>query len=221
LQKQIMVRIRRVDHGSRRDEIMRICQLTLLAALPLLLPSIAWSADFATGQVAYDSGDYETALAEWRPLAEAGDADGQFGMGLLYGSGYGVELDDFQALKWYVLAAGQGHAKAQCNIAVMHANGWGVPQSDEEALKWYSLAAEQGVTPAQINVGRMYAGGFGAAEDKVQGHKWFSIAAELGDDDATYNRDILAATMSAEEIAESKRLTMEWLESNQSLLAKH
>ena len=200
---------------------MRICQLSLLAALSLLLSSIAWSADFATGRVAYDSGDYETALTEWRPLAEAGDADGQFGMGLLYGNGYGVELDDFQALKWYVLAAGQGHAKAQCNIAVMHANGWGVPQSDEEALKWYSLAAEQGVTPAQINVARMYAGGFGAAEDKVQGHKWFSIAAELGDDDATYNRDILAATMSAEEIAESNRLKNEWLESNQNLLAKH
>ena len=200
---------------------MRICQLTLLAALPLLLSSIVCSAAFATGQVAYDSGDYETALAEWRPLAEAGDADGQFGMGLLYGNGYGVELDDFQALKWYVLAAGQGHANAQCNIAVMHANGWGVPQSDEEALKWYSLAAEQGVTPAQINVGRMYAGGFGAAEDKVQGHKWFSIAAELGDDDATYNRDILAATMSAEELAESNRLKIEWLETHQSLLAKH
>jgi len=200
---------------------MRICQLTLLAALSLLLSSIAWSTDFATGQEAYNTGDYETALAEWRPLAKSGNADGQFGMGLLYGNGYGVELDDFQALKWYVLAAGQGHAKAQCNIAVMHANGWGVPQSDEEALKWYSLAAEQGVTPAQINVGRMYAGGFGVAEDKVQGHKWYSIAAELGDDDATFNRDILAATMSAEEIAESNRLTIEWLESNQSLLAKH
>ncbi len=200
---------------------MRICQLTLLAALPLLLSSIAWSTDFATGQEAYNTGDYESALAEWRPLAEAGDADGEFGMGLLYGNGYGVELDDFQALKWYVLAAGQGHAEAQCNIAVMHANGWGVPQSDEEALKWYSLAAEQGVTPAQINVGRMYAGGFGTFQDKVQGHKWFSIAAELGDNDAIFNRDILAATMSAEEIAESNRLKIEWLENNQSLLAKH
>jgi len=200
---------------------MRICQLTILAALPLLLSPIAWGADFATGQEAYDTGDYETALAEWLPLAEAGDADGQFGMGLLYGNGYGVELDDFQALKWYVLAAGQGHAKAQCNIAVMHANGWGVPQSDEQALKWYTLAAEQGVTPAQINVGRMYAGGFGAVQDKVQGHKWFSIAAELGDNDAIFNRDILAATMSAEEIAESNRLRIEWMEDHQSLQAKH
>ncbi len=200
---------------------MRICQLTLLAVLPLLLSSIAWSADFATGRVAYDSGDYETALTEWRPLADAGDADGQFGMGLLYGNGFGVALDDEQALKWYGLAASQGHAEAQCNIAVMHANGWGVPQSDEEALKWYGLAAEQGVTPAQINVGRMYAGGFGAAQDKVQGHKWFSIAAELGDDDAKFNRDILTATMSAEEIAAANRLRIEWLESYQSLLAKH
>ena len=58
---------------------MRICQLTILAALPLLLSPIAWGADFATGQEAYDTGDYETTLAEWRPLAEAGDADGQFG----------------------------------------------------------------------------------------------------------------------------------------------
>jgi TPR repeat protein len=200
---------------------MRICQMTFLAVLPLLLSSIAWSADFTTGQEAYNSGDYETALTEWRPLAEAGDADGQFGMGLLFGNGFGVALDDEQALKWYGLAASQGHAKAQCKLAVMHANGWGVPQSDEEAFIWYSLAAEQGVTPAQINVGRMYVGGFGVAQDKIQGHKWFSIAAELGDDDATFNRDILAEVMSAEEIAEANHLTIEWMESYQSLLARH
>jgi hypothetical protein len=200
---------------------MRICQTTFLAVLPLLLSSIAWSADFATGQEAYNSGDYETALTEWRPFAEAGDADGQFGMGLLYGNGFGVALDDEQALKWYGLAASQGHAEAQCNLAVMHANGWGVPQSDEEAFKWYGLAAEQGATSAQINVGRMYAGGFGVAQDKVQGHKWFSIATELGDDDATFNRDILAEVMSVEEIAEANRLTIEWMESYQSLLARH
>jgi TPR repeat protein len=195
--------------------------MSCLAGVLLLLSSSTWSADFATGKEAYDSGDYETALREWQPLAEADDADGQFGMGLLYGNGFGVVLDDEQALKWYGLAASQGHAEAQCNLAVMHANGWGVPQSDEEAFNWYSLAAEQGVTPAQINVGRMYAGGFGVAQDKVQGHSWFSIAAELGDDDATLNRDNLAALMSAEEIAEADRLTIEWMDSYQSLLAKH
>ena len=200
---------------------MSTCQATILAMLSLLLSPFAWSADLATAQEAYISGDYETALAEWQPLAEAGDADAQFGIGSLYGNGFGVDLDDEQALKWYGLAADQGQSEAQCNLAVMYANGWGVPQSDEEAFKWYSLAAEQGVTSAQINVGRMYTGGFGVAQDKVQGHKWFSIATELGDDDATFNRDILAEVMSAEEIAEANRLTIEWMESYQSLLAKH
>jgi TPR repeat protein len=200
---------------------MHICQITFLTVLPLLLSSITWSADFGTGQEAYNSGDYETALAEWHSLAESGDADGQFGMGLLYGNGFGVALDDEQALKWYGLAADQGHAEAQCNLAVMYANGWGVPQSDEEAFRWYSLAAEQGLAAAQINVGRMYAGGFGVAQDTVQGHKWYNIAADLGADDATFNRDILAATMSAEEVAEADRLTIEWMESHRSLLAKH
>ena len=190
---------------------MRICQTTLLAVLPLFLSSISWSADFATGQEAYDSGDYETALTEWQPLADAGDADGQFGMGLLYGNGFGVALDDEQALKWYGLAAGQGHAEAQCNLAVMYANGWGVPQSDEEAFKWYTLAAEQGVAAAQINVGRMYAGGFGVAQDKIMGHKWFNIAAT--NNDATAKRFILflEEIMDSEQIQEAEELAKEWL----------
>ena len=200
---------------------MRIFQKTFLAVLPLLVSSIAWSGDFARGQEAYNTGDYETALTEWRPLADAGDADGQFGMGLLYGNGFGVDLDDEQALKWYRLAANQRHAEAQCNLAVMHANGWGVPQSDEEAFKWYRLAAQQGVTSAQINVGRMYAGGFGVAQDKLQGYKWLTIAVDLGDTDAIFNRDNVAALMSEEEITAANRQTIEWMESYQNLLAKH
>jgi len=185
----------------------------------LLLWSIAGSADFTTGQDAYNTGDYETALAEWQPLADAGDADGQFGMGLLYGNGFGVALDDVQALKWYELAAGQGHAEAQCNIAIMYANGWGVLQSDAEAFKWYSLAAEQGVTPAQINIGRMYAGGFGVEQDKVQARKWLSVAIELGDDQAISNRDTLDQTMSDAEIAESNQAAIEWMGQHQGMLA--
>lgn len=198
---------------------MRSCQMAVLTVS--LLVSAGLRADFATGQAAYNAGDYETAIAEWLPLAESGDAGGQYGMGLLYGNGFGVDLDDEQALNWYGLAAAQGHAQAQCNLAVMHANGWGVPQSDEEAFKWYSLAAEQAVTAAQINLGRMYAGGFGVAMDKVQGHKWFSIAAELGDNDAKFNLDDLQATMSAEELAAANRLTIEWMERHQRMLAKH
>ena len=198
---------------------MRIRLTSILTVLSLILSSVSWSADFVKGQEAYSSGDYQAAITEWQPLAEEGHADSQFGMGLLYANGFGVPLDDAQALIWYRLAADQNHADAQCNLAVMHANGWGVPQNDAEAFKWYSLAAEQGVTAAQIGVAKMYFGGFGADQDNVQAHKWFSIASELGDYNAASKRDNLAEKMSADEIAEAGILADTWLESYQNLHA--
>jgi TPR repeat protein len=190
-----------------------------MVVLALILSPIGWGADFATGEDAYNSGDYETAITVWQPLAEAGDAAGQFGMGLLYANGFGVPLDDNEALKWYGLAAEQNHANAQCNIAVMHANGWGVPQSDAEAFKWYSLAAEQGVIEAQNALAKMYFGGFGAEKDRVQAHKWFSIAAELGDLNAASKRDDLTAKLSPDELAQAAEMASTWIANYQTLHA--
>jgi len=196
---------------------MRIRLTSILTVFPLLLSPVSWGAEIDKGQEAYNSGDYQTAIAEWQTPAEAGNAAGQFGMGLLYSNGFGVALDDAQALRWYQLAAEQNHADAQCNIAVMYANGWGVPQNDAEAFKWYSLAADQGVTLAQIAIAKMYLGGHGAAQDNVQAHKWFSIAAELGDYNAASRRDELAARMSADDIAAASLLAKTWMESYETL----
>lgn len=198
---------------------MRQRFLSHFLLLALCIAPLGWGADFAAGQRAYNSGDYETALTEWQPLADAGDADGQFGLGLLYANGFGVDLDDVQALHWYGLAAGQGHAQAQYNLAVMHANGWGVPQSDTEAFRWYILAAEQGVVEAQTAVGKMYLRGFGVEQDDVQAHKWFSIAAELGDFGAASDRDDLAGKMAPEKLAEATGLATSWLEAHPGLVA--
>lgn len=192
---------------------------TGVAVLSLIFSSTSWSADFATGHEAYSSGDHQTALTEWQPLAEEGHADAQFGLGLLYANGFGVPFDNEQALKWYLSAAEQGHAQAQCNLAVMHANGWGVPQNDEEAFNWYSLAAEQGVTQAQISLAKMYSRSFGDTQDKVQGYKWLTIASELGNTNAGFKRDSLGEKMSAEQISESDRLASLWMEGYQDLQA--
>ena len=201
--------------------LMHILTRTFLAVLPLILSPISWSADFAKGQSAYDSGDYETALTEWQLLAEEGDANGQFGLGLLHDNGFGVALDSLQAIKWYQSAAEQGHGEAQCNLAVMYENGWGVPQSDEEAFKWYSLAAEQGLVPAQYSLGKMYKSGFGVARDNVMAHMWLTIAYEMGNNSARFKRDTLVSKMSVEDIARSDDLAREWLDSYQNLQAQY
>ena len=93
----------------------------------------------------------------------------------------------------------------------MNANGWGVPQSDEGAFKWYSQAAESGFTTAQISLGKMYAIGFGAPQDNVQAHMWYNVASMLDDYNAEVERDEVARTMSAEDIAKAEELANAWM----------
>ncbi len=190
-----------------------------LAICGLLLTVFAWSGDAQNGLDAYNSTDYDTALTIWQPLAESGDADSQYGLGMMYGNGFGVEMDDAQAIKWYGMAAEQGHAGAQCNLAVMHQNGWGVPPDEDEAARLYALAAEQGVAEAMTALGRHFAMDYSEAYDPVQAYKWFSIATLLGDIDAGVKRDSVASKMTAEQIAEGNALVETWSSKHTKLLA--
>ncbi len=86
----------------------KLAGLALIAALcagvTLGLTAPAW-AGFDEGVAAYDRGDYATAIREWRPLAEQGNADAQFFLGFMYYKGRGVPQDYAQAHMWYNLAA--------------------------------------------------------------------------------------------------------------------
>lgn len=192
---------------------MRHLRQKLYVPILLVIGNSAVAADYQKGFDAYSEGDYTIALAEWRPIAEEGDAGGQFGLGLLYSNGWGVDLNDDEALKWYELAAGQGHGEAAYNLGVMNANGWGVPQSDDEAFKWYSIAADKGFTTAQVSLGKMYAIGFGAPLDTIQAHMWYNIAAILDDFNAEYERDELARMMSEEDIDTAVERANAWIAS--------
>ncbi len=78
----------------------------MLAAVLVLVAAPAW-ADLKAGVEAYHRGDYATALTEFRPLAQQGDADAQFILGVMYSKGQGVSQDDVQAQMWLSLAAAQ------------------------------------------------------------------------------------------------------------------
>jgi uncharacterized protein len=119
---------------------------TICLTLAVLLGSAgaSWSADFQTGLTAYLSEDYETALREFTPLAEQGDADAQYNLGLMYANGQGVPEDDRAAVKWYTLAAEQGFSLPQFGLGVMYANGEGVIQNNVIAHMLWNLAGAQG-----------------------------------------------------------------------------
>ena len=64
---------------------MRTLPANICLTLTILLGSmgVSASADFQKGYTAYTSGDYATALREWKPLAKQGDADAQHNLGVL------------------------------------------------------------------------------------------------------------------------------------------
>ena len=68
--------------------------VALLAGLVLAAP--AW-ADFDDGVAAIERGDYATALREFRPVANQGDARAQNNLGVMYDNGYGVPQDYAEA----------------------------------------------------------------------------------------------------------------------------
>ena len=56
-----------------------LTKITALFALTLLVLASCDSGDpdFGRGMAAFEKGEYEAALKEWRPLAEKGDAQAQ------------------------------------------------------------------------------------------------------------------------------------------------
>ena len=82
----------------------------------------AWTG-FDEAVAAYQRGDYATAIRKFRPLAEQGDAETQFNLGIMYDHGQGFRRDDAEAVKWWRKAAEQGIAEAQFNLGGMYSNG--------------------------------------------------------------------------------------------------
>ena len=185
-----------------------LLHILLLIGL-LLVPAVGW-ADFQAGKEAYYRGDYETALGEWQPLAEQGDAQAQNGLGVLYQDGKGVPQDFQEALRWYRLAATQEYAKAQFNLGNVYVEGKGGPQDYTEAMKWYRLAADQGHAGGQINLGLMFFKGQGVAQNYVHAYMWATLAAEQGVYQAVGGLESLEKIVTPAQIAEAQRLAREW-----------
>ena len=181
----------------------------------LMIPALVVAANLQKGLDAFSVGDYETAMAECMPLAEAGDVEAMFCVGRMYANGFGVPMDDALALKWYGLAAGEGHPEALYNLALMHANGWGVAMNDVPAAGFYRLAAGFGFTPAQTAMGYCYKHGAGVERDLIKAYMWFDIAAHNEDSTAVSERNGLGERLTAEEIEMAQASAQAWLNSHE------
>jgi uncharacterized protein len=120
----------------------------LILMVALLLPGAACAdvadAAFRTGLTAFNEGSYARAQEAWTPLADAGDARAQTGLGFMYYSGRGVPRDSARAAEFFQHAAEQGEPTAQLFLAQMYFKSDGVPMNATLALMWVELALAGG-----------------------------------------------------------------------------
>lgn len=167
--------------------------------LALGLGCVAGAQTLDEAVAAYRRGDYRTALAGFRQLAEQGEPRAQFSLGLLLATGRGVAQDDAQAVSWYRRAAERGHAGAQNNLGVMLASGKGTAKDAEEAVQWYRKSAAQGHVDGMNNLGVMYANGQGVAKDAQQAYVWWLLASARGHAAAQASRDRIERLLTPEQ----------------------
>jgi hypothetical protein len=97
-----------------------------------------------SGQSGTDHSAQAKSLADLRKLADQGDADAQWQMGVTYHNGEELPHDDAQAMQWFLRAAEKGHVNAQATLGAYYWAGRGVPQDLSKAYFWSAIALAQG-----------------------------------------------------------------------------
>lgn len=150
-----------------------------LLALPLLVLSTFAAparADVKAGVDAWQAGNYPAAVAEWRPLAIAGDADAQFNLGQAYKLGRGVPADLVQAEAWYRRAAKQGHLQAEDNLGLVLFTA----NRRDEAMPFIVKSAARGEPRAQYVLGTAHFNGDLAERDWPRAYALTKRASDAG-----------------------------------------
>jgi uncharacterized protein len=152
-------------------------------------------------------------LTSLKADAVNGSGVAQFDLGNRYLNGEGVEQDNFEALRWFTLAAESGNANAQYNIAVMYLNGIGVVRDSEQAVAWFLRAAENGDPPAQFTLGiLLFNGQLGVPENIPEAYKWFILAGTAGHQSAAANAVLVQELLSAADVLAKQDEARAWIE---------
>lgn len=148
----------------------------LVLAPALLLSAAPAFADVKSGVDAWERGDYQAAVAEWRPLALDGDPDAQFNLGQAYKLGRGVPVDLGQAEQWYRRAVEKGHLQAEDNLGLVLFTANKRP----EAMGYLTRAAARGEPRAQYVLGTAHFNGDLAERDWARAYALTKRASDAG-----------------------------------------
>lgn len=146
------------------------------AAALIGLTGVSAAQDVQSGIAAWQAGDYAKAVAEWRPLADAGNADAQFNVAQAYRLGRGVPQNLNLAEQWFERAARQRHEQAGASLGLLlFQNG-----RAREAMPWIQAAAMRGDPRAQYVFGTALFNGDVLRQDLPRAYAMVGAAAAQG-----------------------------------------
>ncbi len=146
-------------------------------------------ADYYDGLKAYKAKDYQTAYDIWLPLAKAGNAGAQYGVGEIFmesalraalpdrltiRSHKGLSKQDLnrEAETWLKRSAEQAHVGAQFALARMYQYGSLGYSEYRKAVLWYRRAANQGLRGAMTYLAGMIGDRRYVDYDIMEAAKW-------------------------------------------------
>ncbi|MBT5607002.1 MAG: sel1 repeat family protein [Lentisphaerae bacterium] len=135
--------------------------------------------------------DLEKARKWCMRAAEAGRADAQYNLGVMFRDGTEVAQDFARAAQFFQQAAKAGNIGAQHNLGVMYIEGHGVARDPVKAGQFFLQAAQAGNIDAQHSLGLMYIEGHGVARDPVKAGQFFLQAARAGHIGAQHNLGLM------------------------------
>jgi len=155
---------------------LRVAGLVGLTLSMALTAPVAAQQTVKAGIEAWQKGDYDAAVAIWRPLAEQGDADAAFNLGQAYRLGRGVIVNLGAAQTWLGRAADKGHLDAQTTLGLLlFQNG-----NRAGGLRWLKIAAERGEPRGMLVYGTALYNGDGVPRDPILAYAYVSRSAAQG-----------------------------------------
>jgi len=173
-----------------------------LAGLVAATSANAATPTVRSGIAAWQKGDYARAVAIWRPLAEAGNADASFNLGQAYRLGRGVKINLGAAQTWLLRAASKDHLEAQSTLGLLLFDSGDM----KGAMRWLKAAAERGEPRAQLVYGTALFNGDSVPRDPVLGYAFVSRSASQGLSAAKGSLRDLQSLLPAEQRAQGEAL---------------
>jgi uncharacterized protein len=130
--------------------------------LKYMLTCLLWPGSFALLSAslcaaAYDDamsaladGDYRTAYRDFKALAEEGDAQAQYRLGVLLLFGQGVRQRTEEGIEWLKRAADNGSYLAANELVQIYNSGREVAPDEQEAMKWIERATQLGEQQPEV-----------------------------------------------------------------------